>query len=48
MEKIILLEATGGTIAIIAFLIAYTRRIKKKLKTHVLRSEEVKKYLQER
>ena len=48
MEKIILLEATLGTMGIVAFLIAYTRRIKKKLKTHVLRNNEVDKYLKER
>ena len=48
MEKIILLETAAGTIAIVAFLIAYTRRIKKKLRSHVLRNKEVNKYLKER
>ena len=47
MEKIILLEATGGTIAIIAILIAYTKAIKKKLKRYILRNDEVKKYVKE-
>ena len=48
MEKIILLEATAGTIAVVAFLIYYTRRIKRKLRRHVLRNQEVQKYLEER
>ncbi len=48
MEKIIFLEATAGTIATVAFLIAYTRNIKRKLRKHVLRQEEVQQYLNER
>lgn len=48
MENLVLLEATGGTIALLVFLIYHSRKIKKKLKTHVLRNEEVQKYLKER
>ncbi len=48
MEKIILLSASAGTIAIVSFLIVYTKKLKNKLKTHVLRNEEVQKYLEER
>ncbi|MFH1592131.1 MAG: hypothetical protein ABIB47_02055 [Candidatus Woesearchaeota archaeon] len=48
MEKIIALEATAGTVAVVAFLIAYTKKVKKKLRKHTLRNEEVQKYLGER
>ena len=48
MEKIILLKTAAGTLAVTAFLIAYTRKIKKKLRSHVLRNQEVSKYLNER
>jgi len=48
MENLILLEATAGTIAVIAFLIFHSRRIKKKLRAHILRNKEMEKYLKER
>jgi len=47
-EKVILLGAGIGTIAIVSFIIAYTKKIKSNLKTHVLRNKEVKKYTKER
>ena len=47
MENIILLETTIGTIAVVAFVIAYTRKLKGKLRKHVLRNEKMQKYLKE-
>jgi len=47
MEKIILLETTI-TIAIVALLILYTRRLKKKLKKHILRHHKMQKYFREK
>ncbi len=47
MNRLLLLEA-GGSALIIAFLIMYTRMVKRKLRRHVLRNKEVERFIAER
>ncbi|MEK6826298.1 MAG: hypothetical protein AABX08_04265 [Nanoarchaeota archaeon] len=47
-QNLILLEAGIGTVAVLAFLVYYTRMVKRRLRSHILRNEEVKQFLKER
>ncbi|MBI4155408.1 hypothetical protein HY498_04985 [Candidatus Woesearchaeota archaeon] len=47
-DKIVLLSATVGTTTILAILVLYIRKLKDKLRKHVLRNEQMQKYLKER
>ncbi|MEK6951456.1 MAG: hypothetical protein AABX29_00410 [Nanoarchaeota archaeon] len=47
-EQIILLGATSGTIIVIVFLILHLKKLKRKLKSHILRKDQMEKYLEER